>query len=414
MGLVARADRAGARPRIGFLDGLRGLAAIYVVLHHAALMVAPAGLSGTAQVVRYLLRHGHYAVSLFVVLSGFGLMQRVLVDGGDRLPGGTLAYVLRRARRILPPYYAALGLTWLLIALIPALGEPGLTPWDRALPAFSTGSIVAHLLLIHNLDGQWIFRVAPPFWSLATEWQAFLLFPALLAARRRWGITAAVASAVIAGEAIAALSVPLQRPALRVLCPWYLGLLAMGMAGAVLTRQARIFQALRAHTGLDRALVALVFLSTGLAWWTIGPADETRMMVGDLACGLAITALAVRWSYLSMKADAQPWANRPRVLRCFEGRFMVASGRLSYSLYLTHYPILALANLALRAQGWGSDARLAALILIVSPSCLLLAELFRRLFESPQVVGSPAAARERLDPVEKDRVLVRTRTAIEA
>jgi len=412
MRLEARGDQAETLPRIDFLDGLRGLAALYVVLHHAALMIAPANLSGPFSSVRYLLRHGHYAVSLFVVLSGYCLMLRVLVSGDGRLPGGTLAYLGRRGKRILPPYYAALGLCWLLIALVPALGRPDLTPWDRALPAFAPQSIAAHLLLIHNLDGQWIFRVAPPFWSLATEWQAFLLFPALLALRRRWGITAAVATALIVGEAMAVLSLPLERPALRVLCPWYLGLLAMGMAGAVASRTDRLRDSLRKGTGINRGIVAVGLLATGLAWWCLRGTAEAYLMVSDLVVGAAITGLVVRWSHLSARADARPSAPRPIVLRWLESRWLVAAGTLSYSLYLTHYPILALANLTLRIHGWSTDARLAALVLAVSPFCVLTADLFRRIFERPRT-SSPADSRERSRLADAELVVGRTFPAIE-
>src|SRR5215203_1884331 len=110
-------------PRLAFLDGLRGLAASYVVLHHAALLVPPSGLTGPATVARFLLRHGHYAVAVFIVLSGYCLMLPVARDPLGRLPGGTLAFFGRRARRILPPYYAALVLCWALIALVPELGR---------------------------------------------------------------------------------------------------------------------------------------------------------------------------------------------------------------------------------------------------------------------------------------------------
>ena len=71
-----------------------------------------------------LFRHGHYAVAVFIVLSGFCLMLPVTRDPNGRLPGGFAAYLGRRARRILPPYYAALGMCWIAIALIPALRQP--------------------------------------------------------------------------------------------------------------------------------------------------------------------------------------------------------------------------------------------------------------------------------------------------
>ncbi len=413
MRLEARGDQAEASPRIDFLDGLRGLAALYVVLHHAALMVPPVGLSTGAAVARFLLRHGHYAVSLFVVLSGYCLMLRVLERGNGRLPGGTLAYFRRRGWRILPPYYAALGLCWVLIAAVPALGRPEQTPWDRALPAFGPGSIVAHLLLVHNLDGHAIFRIAPPFWSLATEWQAFLLFPALLAIRRRWGVIAAGATALILGEAVALLSLPLNHPALRVLCPWYLGLLTMGMAGALASRTSHPFRTSLAKLASRGKVLAVCVLTTGLSSWALRATTEAYVMISDLLLGAALTALVVRWSRLSARSDAHPDLPRHGVLRLLESRGLVAAGALSYSLYLTHYPILALANLTLRDCGWSPDARQAALILVISPFCILVADLFRRVFERAKSPASNTAPTAGDTPGDSRRVLGRRFPVIE-
>ena len=80
-----------------------------------------------------------------------------------------------------------LVLCWLLIALIPGLQRAERVRWDRALPAFEPGVVLSHLLLVHNLDERWIFKVDPPLWSVATEWQIYWLFPGLLAVWRRHG-----------------------------------------------------------------------------------------------------------------------------------------------------------------------------------------------------------------------------------
>ncbi len=182
----------GGPPRFTFLDGMRGLTALYIVLHHAALTVPPRGLSGGALVIRFALRHGHAAVAVFIVLSGFCLMNSALANPGGVSPGGFWRYLGRRARRILPPYYAALAFCWLIVALVPALAKPSHSMWDRSLPTYEGGVVASHLLLIHNLSPQWIFKVQPPLWSVATEWQIYLFFPMLLALWKRFGSGQAV------------------------------------------------------------------------------------------------------------------------------------------------------------------------------------------------------------------------------
>jgi peptidoglycan/LPS O-acetylase OafA/YrhL len=372
--------RPGERPapRLAFLDGLRGIAALYVVLHHAALMVPPRGLSATATAARSLLRHGHYAVAVFIVLSGYCLMLPVARDPDGGLPGGLLAYLGRRARRILPPYYAALALSWALIGLVPALGRPDGARWDRALPAGGIGVVASHLLLAHNLDGRWIDKVDPPMWSVATEWQIYLLFPALLALWRRRGIASAVAAGFALGYVVAALATPLGSPALRQLCPWYAGLFAIGMAGAVASCGPRPTADGPAPGGLLAtglgvvALVAATSVSAGLS--------NPFVMAADPLVGAATAGLIVRWA---RRTDPGSEAPRPFVLRLLEDRRAVALGSISYSLYLVHYPLLALADATLRARAWGPEARLAALLLVASPLCIVVAALFRAAFERP-------------------------------
>ncbi|HEX6242340.1 MAG TPA: acyltransferase family protein, partial [Polyangiales bacterium] len=136
-----------ARARLSYLDGIRGLAATYVVLFHAVACFAPPDLPGWARVVRRVFAYGHEAVAVFIVLSGYSLMLPVVRASG-RLNHGALGYLRRRARRILPPYYATLAYTLALVAAVPALQEYGTrTIWDDSLPAFEPGPIVSHALL---------------------------------------------------------------------------------------------------------------------------------------------------------------------------------------------------------------------------------------------------------------------------
>ena len=69
---------SGTRVRLGYLDGLRGLAALYVVMHHSAFAFYTA--SEMPHRLRLLLKplaYGHFSVDLFIVLSGYCLMLPV-------------------------------------------------------------------------------------------------------------------------------------------------------------------------------------------------------------------------------------------------------------------------------------------------------------------------------------------------
>ena len=129
--------------RLEYLDGLRAVAALYVVLFHAGLgfLDAERPLHGFARNLQRALSFGHDAVAVFIVLSGYCLMlpvARAPVTG--QLVRGIPNYIARRAWRILPPYFAALLGTLLLIALAPVLETPTKTIWADSFPAFEFGA----------------------------------------------------------------------------------------------------------------------------------------------------------------------------------------------------------------------------------------------------------------------------------
>ena len=195
-----RIDRPAPPARLDFLDGLRGLAALYVVAFHVVDWADWGGrpLASRSPLGFGLLAHGHAAVGVFVVLSGFCLMRPV-VASGRALAGGFRGYLRRRARRILPPYYAATVLSLALIAAVPALNRPSGTAWDHCLPAFRSRTLLAHALLTHNLDLRHRIKINTPHWSVATEWQIYFALPLLVVARRRLGLVATVALAFAVG-----------------------------------------------------------------------------------------------------------------------------------------------------------------------------------------------------------------------
>ena len=221
------AEQAGPirRTFYPFLDGLRGLAALIVVIHHADLAFSRkyGHLAARGARTLWLELAAHFAVSTFIVLSGYCLMLPVAANG-NALRGGVRGFIARRARRILPPYYAAyflsLGVAWLL----PALGGGRAT---------TIPGIVSHLLVVHNANVVWIYQTNGALWSVATEWQIYFVFALLLLPlARRIGAGRAVAIAVVLSALPYAIS-PHFRHWERA-CPWYVGLFALGMAAATI------------------------------------------------------------------------------------------------------------------------------------------------------------------------------------
>ncbi|RYG63406.1 acyltransferase, partial [bacterium] len=212
---------------LGYLDGLRALAALYVFFHHTLQQVDgnPANHPKSLMLLEGL-RFGRYAVDLFIVLSGFCLMLPVVKHGGE-LRGGALKFFKRRALCILPPYYCAMALSLLLDWSL--IGRATYTQWDASLPV-TAKSIFWHLLLLQDAAGEQ-YSISSPFWSIAVEWRIYFLFPLLVLLWRRIGPFATTALSVVVGLVLCVVAKKIFDNTLTAV---YIGLFALGMLAATL------------------------------------------------------------------------------------------------------------------------------------------------------------------------------------
>jgi peptidoglycan/LPS O-acetylase OafA/YrhL len=192
---------------IPWLDGLRGIAALWVLLSHVQILTGMRGLP--------LLSWGGVAVDLFMMLSGF-LMAHHYLGRRTREPWHqphTIAvFWTRRFFRIAPLYYVLL-----VIALIagPALGEMRdhiAAAWPQSgtdtarYTDQSLANLTTHLSFAFGMLPTYAFRTPLPDWSIGLEMQFYLAFPfmMLLAARLGAGLAALLLIAACAlGEALA-------------------------------------------------------------------------------------------------------------------------------------------------------------------------------------------------------------------
>ncbi|CAA9221691.1 MAG: hypothetical protein AVDCRST_MAG56-439 [uncultured Cytophagales bacterium] len=335
-----------------YLDGLRAAAALFVVLHHAWL---EAGLAYNV--------FGHYAVGLFIVLSGFCLMLPV-IRGGGTLPGGSLHFFRKRARRILPPYYAALALSVVLAGtVLYGHGEP-----------ISRAGLVTHAFLVHNLSAGTALQFNGPLWSVAVECHIYLLFPLLVWVFRRVGPVAATAAIVAFSFLLARLLFRLPvNTDMHGASPQFLGLFAFGMLAArvSLAPTARLAR-FRATFPWKAAVTGSTVLLLLPAWQWYGQ-YQFHYLVDYLVGGWGFAVLVCihcrrpAWLY-----DLLSW--RPLVL----------VGTFAYSIYLVHLPVLQLLRVygsgTLGLQGPGLLALLAGAGV---PLVIGVGYLFYRCFERP-------------------------------
>ena len=296
------------------LEGLRGIAILLVLLCHVGIPGAEAGFVG---------------VDVFFVLSGF-LITGLLIEERERTGRiGLGRFYARRARRILPAAALVIASTLLTAQLV-------LSPLD--VPRVADDALAAGLSLANvrfALDATDYFAPVDPspllhYWSLAVEEQFYLLWPALLLAAAWLGrprlAMAAVALAVLVGSFLlcyemtaasgtwAYYSLPTRA--------WQLaagGLLAL--AAPWISRSHR-----RVAGSVGWVGVAVLGASLGLI-------QPTTPYPGIAALLPTVGTLAIIASGLVVGSRVRiglGWAP------------FRALGRISYSLYLWHWPVLIL------------------------------------------------------------------------
>ncbi len=286
------------------------------------------------------------------------------------------------------PYAALIGAI-LLLLLIPALRQPISEEWADAVPALQLKTIVAHLLMLHNVSYLWAAKIDPPMWTVATEWQIYFVFPLLLLpVWRKLGNIGAISCGLILG-----LGFFLVTGRGHSAAPWFLGLFAFGMAAAARERRHLSSPGSSSATReFDRAVFGRLAFWLAAIFWVITALiamNQLRFISTwglegtypyfwefDLLAGAASACLLV---YCAATLTGQP----SPLLRFLSNKRLVQLGVISYSLYLIHDPLLALMKIAMDKMNAGPFTQFGAMIIIGIPIVLVVTYPFHRIFEKP-------------------------------
>jgi len=333
--------------RVVGMDGIRGLAALFVVLNHIFERAWPGYPANPAPFWAAWLTYGRGAVAMFIALSGFSLGLGPARSGWRFKSIKTYAH--RRAWRILPPYWAALGFSLVMTWFVQ--------------DAFSQG---------HHA-GFW--AAGSPnraFWSIAIEAQLYLLLPALLLLVRRVSARAMVGlvAAIVVTIGVLGPHVPLMNSALVKFTPDLAVLFAVGLlASGIVTAGERTRSRPWAGYALAATVPAIVLMVVKGSTWS-----SLNLFWLDLAWAPAIGC------FLAAVATSHPRT----VVRFLDSRLPRSLGSCSYSLYLTHMPIVIAVSYGLIlsrvATGTPTFFVLAAILL---PLTVCFARLFASVFEIP-------------------------------
>ncbi len=296
------------------LTGLRGVAAVLVLLYHL-LNIKPGAHPGP-------IGPGYLAVDLFFILSGYVMS---LTYSQDFAGGGNFAaycaFLIKRFARVWPLY----ALVTLLAGLM--LTRSGYVIYKSTA---LTNALLIQMLGPGLLRERAAWSIVPPAWSISTEMGAYLLFPFLVALTLRSRAAVAAAAASAAGLWIVFLASRLR-----------------GNWGPLdLHETADLYP-------LSRCLAGFVI---GMVVWRVSHDPRLRACPLWLEC-LILVALA--WAWRSF-AELAIYALLPAIVllcgmrnsltaRAMERRPIVYLGEISYALYLVHEPLF---DLQPEVEGW--------------------------------------------------------------
>jgi peptidoglycan/LPS O-acetylase OafA/YrhL len=364
--------------RIPAIEGLRAWLAWTVVAYHLLNATNIDAFYGFAQRADIF---GEGAVHVFMAISGF-VIAGLIIERRETW----LNYITRRAFRIFPAYWVALGIG----AVAMFLKQDAVAYMTWADDAFYQADIADHnanvdavvsspltqiLLHLGLMQGAAPPLLAPyaaqsilgPAWTLSVEWQFYLVAPVLVWMMRRQA--------------------------------WALGLILVAAAGLIVLRKGFFSDYISYASLLPWLFLFVIGILSRLALphIRVAPSFVWPAVLALLALGLALGMMAAIPFWLAFcLAMAKPPPQTARLAGvldrwfglAFESRLVIWLGSRSYATYILHSPIIAIVSWAvLRFYPFTRIEALGLISIIVIPATLLASELMHRFIEAPLIAA---------------------------
>ena len=334
------------------IDGLRGIAALIVVLPHSAGLWDETATAGyLSAFMRAVSTYGVLGVEIFFVLSGFAIAYSV--RKAQITPNWLLNFWLKRFIRLTPPYWVSIGIISFILLSRFYLGNAK----SNILP--SLNQIFTHLFYVQGLFGYEQINVV--YWTLCIEAQFYIVF----------------------GILISGLSFISNR--------WFYGspyAVTYPFLFITLISLSRPFQLSEASQTKIFTPYWFIFASGVLIWWAIDRKISRQM--GWLV-------IAVLWGFAAITSEMGTIAVASTItLIYFAGvleklyiwlNFSILQflGLISYSLYIIHVPIVSCA-LGIRTRlSNGSDFQNLLLFILAITICIFSSTVFYYFIEVPSI-----------------------------
>lgn len=320
---------------------MRAIAILAVISWHSALASQfPLEALGPVQA---LVTSGWAGVDLFFALSGFLITTLLLREEAERGRFSLSRFYLRRALRILPVFYAVFILLTFVLARSSwfasvrvmhvwqkgsALGLwPYATFWGNYFTGYFQGAFSRP---VYNPGDAFLV-----FWSLCVEEHFYLLWPLVLlgvrSARVRVSVALAVCLALAALRFFAWSNQWDPESTIHTASHYRLDSLLIGSLGALMFDSACLRPRALRIVGLTAAGVSAYLVADGSL--SVRPAGNA------LGASLGLSAVAVASTVALMELRRLPLAPWTRALEARPFKYL---GRLSYAMYLIHFPMIDL------------------------------------------------------------------------
>jgi peptidoglycan/LPS O-acetylase OafA/YrhL len=354
------------------LNGLRGLAALGVTLHHFEQIRSVYGLPSLWH-VGLVLRLGGICVTLFFVLSGFLITFLLLRERETRNDISVRSFYMRRILRVWPLYFFVTALGFFVLPFIPAYALP-LPDFAPVVDADYWRKFALYMVFMPHV-ALWFYpavNYAGVLWSVGVEEWFYIGWPWLVlwARARLWIFLIAIAAIFLAGRYIFTQGVGLDFFAeVRFDC------MAIGALGAVIAtyRSESVEAVLRklfSTTGQILALAAIV-ISVALI-----------LLMGFVpSVGQTLFSFYFLWLIMNLALNPSPLFN-------LEFRAFEYLGKISYGMYCLNWISLVSALLILKSLGFDLSSWTAHGLHLLFALALTMAisTLSYRLIERPFLV----------------------------
>lgn len=301
--------------RFAFIDALRGIASLGVVLFHAA---EGHHIDQLPDFARQIAGVGAFGVPIFFVISGFVIACSLAEQ--QMTPSSFGKFLLRRSIRLDPAYWVAIAIALGFSALASKMIS------GRPENHFTCPQVLAHLIYAQSILR--FEQINPVFWTLCYEVQFYVVFALLLFSKSRWTVIVAMIVSLL----------------------WCFRL-APSMPGLFTNLWYAFLLGASAWFGWRYQRFRLIYF----AYFTAVSASAIYFRDSFALC-TSLTSMTIFIAAASGRLSAMNW------------RWLQFLGAISYSLYLLHNPISG-AVFRVGALLTGRSGSMETLWLIISTLC---------------------------------------------